>query len=89
MNANRVTQTRFYTPNWKKDDLIRNIYTGKPYLVIHLFLHTATLIVDAEEHCPTRIPFVILPADYSNYASDNNFIEEKGHMVYEKPLQFV
>lgn len=79
---------QFYNPPWKKGDLIRNIATGKPFLVIHLYLHTATMIVDATDTTSTRIPFIILPADYLNYSSDTNFIEKKGHMVYEKPLQF-
>lgn len=80
---------QFYDPPWKKGDLIRNIKTGQPYLVIHLYLHTATMIVEANEPSPTRTPFIILPADYPNYAPDNNFIEKKGHMVYEQPVQFI
>jgi hypothetical protein len=58
--------------NWNKGDVIRNRETGHPYMVLHVYKATATLVVDLEEKEPLPIPHTILIREYGKYTADLN-----------------
>ncbi len=73
----------FARPTWKKQDIIRDIKTGKPYLVLQVILDTATIIVDMNDHSTPSLPLTLLPRDYSAFALDHDMdvIEDEDNTV--------
>ena len=63
--------------NWNKGDVIRNRETAHPYLVLHVYKATATLVVDLEDKEQLAQPRVILIREYNKYTADLN-MQTKG-----------
>lgn len=63
-----------YRPAWKKGDVIRNILTGKPLLVIHIYNFgintTATVTVDIESKSDPTPVNILLQRDYDHWVRD-------------------
>lgn len=57
--------------NWKSNEVIRNKQTGKPYLVLHVYKHVCTIVVDLNQS-GVNTPLVLLERDYADYASDRD-----------------
>jgi len=58
------------TPRWAKGDIIRSIISGKPFLVLHIFIDSCTMVADLEARQSPATPIIILPRDYDQYAKD-------------------
>ncbi len=70
------------TPSpWKTKDLIRNLSTGKLYLVLHVVKGYATIITNLSD--PTELPptFTLLPREYYKYARDCDALEKDGKWI--------
>lgn len=63
--------------HWKPSDLIRNLITGRLYMVLHVIKGYATIIAALDE---TELPptVTLFPRDYEKYTKDTNAIEENG-----------
>jgi hypothetical protein len=58
--------------NWNKNDIIRHKVTGHPYLVVHVYQHVSTIIIDLLDKSSLRITYTIVPSEYDNYTKDKN-----------------
>ena len=59
---------------WKAGDIIRQIKTGKAFLVLHVYKNTATILSDLEQELPIAI--VLLPKKYDEFATDRDMEQE-------------
>lgn len=63
-----------WKPNWKKGEIIRQVLTGKPYLVIHIYSlginETATCAIDLEAKEDPQSLKVITQGNYDKYVRD-------------------
>jgi len=64
-------------PTWKQSDLIRNLKTGKAYMVLQVIRGYATLIapMDQTELPPTQTLFT---RDYDKFALDRDAVQHNG-----------
>lgn len=65
---------RYY---WKIGDVIRHKRTGHPYLVIHIYHQSATILVDLEDSSPLRPTLTLLNSEYPDYAPDHDMEQKK------------
>lgn len=63
-----------WRPGWNKGEIIRNVLTGKPYLVIHIFKvemnETVTCVISLEEKHDLNSLYVITHSEYDRYVKD-------------------
>lgn len=74
---------------WYKGDIIREIATGKPYRVTHVYQHVCTIITDLTERGPLKLTYTLDPSDYDKFARDIEMqqVVKKNEMIWEhKPL---
>ncbi len=58
--------------HWKRNDIIREKESGKPFLVIQVIKSLCTLVVDAKSREKTPSPLLIWERNYVNYANDRD-----------------
>lgn len=59
---------------WKAGEIIREIKSGKPFLVLHVYKNISTILSDLEEDMPVAI--VLLPKKYEEFATDSDMEQE-------------
>lgn len=83
-----TTDTKIRT-TWEKNDIIRNIDTGDPLLVIHVYTYIATVVVDLQDARELALAYFLLPKNYEKYAVDTQMekVTKNGTIEWEyKPL---
>lgn len=70
---------------WKANEVIRHIHSGHPFLVIHVFSRTGTLICDLESGLVAAPGQVLLPKNYTEFAKDSQMEQQadRWHKVKE------
>lgn len=71
---------------WKKGDIIRNILSGRPLLVLHVYSlgpnSSATLTVSLEERCDPTPVTILQQRDYDHWVRDYELeVKNNGEMV--------
>lgn len=69
--------SKFSHVQWHKGDIVRNIKTNKPVMVINVFTHTCTIVVDLEDNSELVTPKVILQRNYADWELDEKFETEE------------
>lgn len=59
---------------WSKGEVIRHIKDGHPYLVLHVYKHSCTILCDLEDKNPLPQARVLLLREYGNYTTDINMV---------------
>lgn len=79
----RYKISKIFNPGFKKGELIRNVKTGQPLLVIHVFTGIATLASDPTQPSPA-LPILILRSDYTDWVEEKDieYLEKKNEWLY-------
>lgn len=66
-----------WATRWKQGEVIRNRKTNTPMLVLHVFIKVCTLVMDLTSKDGLAVPQVIMPKDYSDWGTDQEFESEE------------
>lgn len=72
------------TQTWQPQDLIRNLKTGKVYIVLHVTDNLASLICPLHDTSELPQTLTLFPREYPNYAKDSNIIMKDGSYRCDK-----
>lgn len=56
---------------WQKNEVIRNKYTGHPYLVLSVVRDLVCFVIDLQEHSDLPLTRSLLPKEWSNFIADD------------------
>lgn len=75
-----------WKPNWHKGEIIRQVLTGRPFLVVHIYKldtnQTATCVIDAENRIDPAPLKVISQGEYDHYVRDLEMeVQKDGDVV--------
>lgn len=63
---------------WSASDTIRNLKSGKLYLVLHVVKGYATLLTSLMDHDELPYTLTLFPREYANYTKDTNAVLKNG-----------
>ncbi len=63
---------------WTPSDIIRNLRTGKAYIVLHIVKGYATLLAPLMNNDELPYTLTLFPREYDNYCKDANAVLKDG-----------